>query len=350
MKKVIVLNMVCMALFFASCSSDNSDDTELTNPENVTVYVVGTNTNEQDTGDSELDRALLWVDGELTVLTDGQTNAEAFSVYVSGDDVYVAGYEELGNGISVAKYWKNGVSVDLSDGSRDAVAYDILVDGEDVYVVGEQDSEIPGGRDIATYWVNGISTPLTDGTEFASASSITLSGGEIHIVGAEGSFAKYWVNGTSIDLTDGMDFASANNISIDQGEVYIALRENREINGEDVQVASYWNNNQITVLETNTSFAAAMGILADSNNLYVCGSSQTVGDSLILRLWLNGEILSDSIVGEISSITKLGDDIYYAGFTGIGLSSKATYWKNDEMIILSSGDFSFVRAFAIFVK
>ncbi|WP_298903824.1 hypothetical protein [uncultured Psychroserpens sp.] len=350
MKKTIAWNMVCLTLLLASCSSDNSDDAEMNNPEDSTVYVVGSNANESDTGDSELDRALLWVDEELTVLTNGQTNAEAFSVFVSGDDVYVAGYEELGNGISIAKYWKNGVSVNLSDGTRDAIAYDILVDGEDVYVVGEEDSEIPGGRNIATYWVNGMPTLLTDGTEFAAARALALYEGEIHIVGKEGSIAKYWVNGTSISLTDGTDSAFANDISIDQGEVYIALRENREINNDDIQVASYWNNNQITVLENNTSFAGAFGILADNDNLYVSGSSQAVGDSLILRFWLNGEIISDTIVGEISSIVKHGDDIYYAGFTGISLSSKATYWKNDAMVILPSDDFNYVRAYAIFVK
>ena len=118
----------------------------------------------------------------------------------------------------------------------------------------------------------------------------------------------------------------------------------------DSQIASYWNNQQITVLDINTSFAGAFGILAYNNNLYVGGSSQEVGDSLILRFWLNGEVLSDPIVGEITSITKLADDIYYAGFTGSGLASIPTYWKNDEMVLLPSGDFTFVKAFDIFVK
>ncbi|WP_190810903.1 hypothetical protein [Flagellimonas sp. S3867] len=365
MKKLIVLNMVFTALIFISCSNDGPGDIDMIDDvdmdmsddmpdtEDIDVFVVGSNGNE-DNGSVPL-QALLWVNGELIELTDGQTDAEALSVYVSGTDVYVAGYE-YENGVSIAKYWKNGVGVPITDGSRDAIAYDILVNGDDVYIAGEEDSEIAGGKSVAKYWENGTSTSLTDGSKFATALSLTLSGNDLHVVGYESTgpggvnVAKYWLNGSTVNLTDGTGFGWANDISIDQDKVYIALREDKEINGDDVNIASYWHDGQITVLETNTSFTGAFGILVDNDNIHVCGSSQAINDNLNLRYWLNGEILSDPRIGEASSITKHEDDVYYAGFTGSGSNALATYWKNDEMIVLPNNDFSFVLAYAIFVK
>ena len=61
-----------------------------------------------------------------TSLTNGTNNAGAESVYVSGTDVYVAGYENNGTK-DVAKVWKNGVGTSLTDGSNWAIARSIFV-------------------------------------------------------------------------------------------------------------------------------------------------------------------------------------------------------------------------------
>ena len=45
--------------------------------------------------------------------------------------MYIVGYE--GN---VAKYWKNGVATSLTDGIKSTDATDIFVSGNDVYVAG----------------------------------------------------------------------------------------------------------------------------------------------------------------------------------------------------------------------
>jgi hypothetical protein len=57
-------------------------------------------------------------------------------------DVYVAGLEYSGAGVRVAKYWKNGQAVSLSDSTNDAVAYSIAVSGSDVYVAGLKDGRL----------------------------------------------------------------------------------------------------------------------------------------------------------------------------------------------------------------
>lgn len=59
-------------------------------------------------------------------LTTGQ-DAATHATHVSGNDVYVVGYEENGNGVYDACYWKNGIKTVISDGSSNAFAQDITV-------------------------------------------------------------------------------------------------------------------------------------------------------------------------------------------------------------------------------
>jgi len=59
-------------------------------------------------------------------LTDGTQDAEGVSIFVSGSDVYVAGYE-LNGTKRVAKYWKNGIAVTLTDGTQNAYAHSVFI-------------------------------------------------------------------------------------------------------------------------------------------------------------------------------------------------------------------------------
>ncbi len=89
--------------------------------------------------------------------------------------IYVAGSE--GN---VAKYWKNGVATSLTDGDNPATAKSIFVSGQDVHVVGY---ELNGRNKVAKYWKNGIGTDLTDGTDNVEAHSVFVSGSDVYVVG-----------------------------------------------------------------------------------------------------------------------------------------------------------------------
>lgn len=48
-------------------------------------------------------------------LNDGSKAAIALAITISGNDVYVAGFEDAGGANFVAKYWKNGAPVNLTD-------------------------------------------------------------------------------------------------------------------------------------------------------------------------------------------------------------------------------------------
>lgn len=119
-------------------------------------------------------------DAEQILLTDGEHKSEATSIFVSGNDIYIAGYE-FDNTIGIqhrrAKYWKQAMSspvmqeTTLTDGTYDAYAYSIFVSGDDVYVAGRE-LDGTGGQSVAKYWKNGEPVVLSDGTSYATASSI----------------------------------------------------------------------------------------------------------------------------------------------------------------------------------
>jgi hypothetical protein len=62
-------------------------------------------------------------------LTDGENNARGESIFVLGDDVYVAGYDSIGSdeeGSFLAVLWKNDVRLNLSDGGAWAEALSVF--------------------------------------------------------------------------------------------------------------------------------------------------------------------------------------------------------------------------------
>ena len=124
-------------------------------------------------------------------LTNGNAEAKAVSIFVSGLIVYVAGYE--GN---VAKYWRSGVATDLTDGRQNSSATSMFVSGSDVYICGFE-------GDRAIYWKNGIRIELSNGSQNAGAASIFVSGSDVYCGGWLGRYATYWKNGVPVDVSNG---------------------------------------------------------------------------------------------------------------------------------------------------
>lgn len=98
-----------------------------------------------------MDFPMYWKNKEMVRLSDkyGEVN----QIKTVGNNVYAVGYYNKANSNSTghtACYWKNGVITELED---NAIAYSIFIDGNDIYVagaVGRFDAEYK-----ACYWKNG---------------------------------------------------------------------------------------------------------------------------------------------------------------------------------------------------
>ena len=108
--------------------------------------------------------AIIWKDGVAQHLAGGavKTGASANSVFVSGDDVYVAGsYTSMGNmPMSYCRIWINGENIlpeGMDGGYAESSSHSVYVSGEDVYMVG---SAVPHS---AIFWKNGERNLLTKG-------------------------------------------------------------------------------------------------------------------------------------------------------------------------------------------
>jgi hypothetical protein len=232
------------------------------------VYVAGKDGNS----------AVLWKNGAMQRLSSGSHDAEARSVFVSGKDVYVAGWEDNGQldndedilkaqmGIptsgggstkrkSVATVWKNGTAARLTNGSCAAKAFSIHVLGNDVYVAGEV-FDVNVASMFATLWENGVSTELASGGVLSTARSVFASRHGLYIAGEDSPASRYsiamiatvWENGASqrLSSTGNYAMASANSIFVTaNGDVLVAGSEG---GGGKEDVAVVWRNGEARYL------------------------------------------------------------------------------------------------------
>ncbi|MDL2230744.1 hypothetical protein LJB87_03025, partial [Alistipes sp. OttesenSCG-928-L06] len=110
-----------------------------------------------------------------------------------------------------AKMWKNGVVTNLTDGTTSAFTESIFVDGDDIYVAGRINR-------VATLWKNGVAQALSNETNSA-ALSVLVSQGDVYIAGYEGSYnSVLWKNGEHIPLPDGR---TAKSVFVYDNDVYV---------------------------------------------------------------------------------------------------------------------------------
>jgi hypothetical protein len=296
------------------------------------------------------------------------TDASKVSTYASKIntssrvDVYVAGNEENGSGY-VAKYWKNGQAVSLTDGTTYAAAYSIFVSGNDVYACGNVGYVVDAVTSPqAYYWKNG--NPVILGAGYAR--SIAVSGNDVYVCGYTGNAfngynACYWKNGNitylpentrSDDYWDDYPVSStdskAHSIFISGSDVYIAGQETIVRDGSSAISAVYWKNGNEGYL-IKGSFAgskddAAYSIFVAGNDVYACGALEA-------RYWKNGTSFylpgSSGIITHAQSVFVSGSDVYVAGAqkdgkfyqTYLGQQKRyvAKYWKNGQPVNLTDG-------------
>lgn len=286
-----VLLLLIMALTVISCSK--SDDI----PETIIpdVYVAGYFMNPGF-------HAFLWKNDEATLLNEGGGDESmALDVFVSGKDVYVAGYIKYGN-LRQPTLWKNGTNITLSDNGSVATA--VFVSGKDVYVSG--------------YVINLQDTTYTP---------------------------KLWKNGEEFDLPIEGYLGRANDVFVKGNDVYVCGWSNWDKSHPSnvyVKRAVLWKNGEYNVLSGIARTADATSVYVSENDVYVTGYMQDAySNAFYATLWKNDqtEYLTPKQLGVPVAFGSFvsGNDVYVAGYDDNGSSLQPTLWKNSSAIRLPTG-------------
>jgi hypothetical protein len=280
--------------------------------------------------------AQVWKNGSPIALSDGTKTEIATSLFVSGNDVYVAGAEFNGPN-SNSKYWKNQDAFIIGDSTSQASA--ITVSGSNVFVAG---TGYNANRSftIAEYWKNGIQINLTDGSSDAQATSIAVVGADVYVAGSEAdktnfiSEAKYWKNGVPVTLPGGGSRSVATSICVADTNVYVAGYGDA---GSNATIAKYWKNGVAVNLSDPSDLAFAYSIFVSGHDVYVAGIEAKLPSGLFTALyWKNGNpvILANgtSSGNDARSIYVFGNDVYVLGTW----ASMPTYWVNGNPVQLSA--------------
>ncbi len=260
----------------------------------------------------------LWKNGTAISLTNGIYSAYINSVYISGLDEYVGGYEYLDNGPNyryVAKIWKNGVGNPLSNSINNSSVNSVFVSGSDVYAGGFEEFK-------ATIWKNGVPTILSNALN-SVVKSIFVSGTDVYAAGVENNQAIVWKNGLPTSYTSGPNGNSANSVFVSGSNVYVV--------GIDFPYVVSWVNSVPSILLTGTPpYASANSIFVSGSDVYVAGFEGN-GTHHVAKIWKNGIVtsLTDGTNEAIAnSVYVLGGDVYVAGYENSGITAVAKVWKN----------------------
>ena len=261
------------------------------------VYLVGNKNSE----------AILWENGEEQILPRPTNNQDfdkirivsAVSIYVSNGDVYVAGNSKSDNGIQIsAVVWKNGTvlyAFKTSTGYDSYKSISVFASGDDVYLLGYEQNR-PGSSYVTTYrlWKNN-QKEYSFGSE--SIFSIFVSGMYWYAVGYQNKgnssypnrYATVWKNGVMQDInrmSNGTTSADVWSIYVSGGDTYVAGYEASSSSGDKAVI---WKNGEKQNLSDGTMNEYTTSIYVTSiGNVYVAGYEKSSSHSAA-KIWINGK-------------------------------------------------------------
>ena len=317
--------------------------------------------------------AKLWKNGIAQDLSDGDKQNFALSVFVSGNDVYVAGCENTGNQgykvannlyitTHIAKLWKNGIAQNLCNNkSLFSTASSVFVLNKDVYVAGYEVLQSKKNQDtfnrVARLWKNEKKQNLSH--ENGYANSVFVSGNNVYLAGCGEYFnsstgeiiyyAALWINGLKHNLTSENKRSAAHSVFVSGDDVFVAgieyvppdFSRKKPVlwkNG----IAQYLNCDSICNLMSDFVDGTANSVkVTEDGNVYVTGFVCN-SDRKHAVLWKNGvleQIFDDkgvflngtNIIESYNSLFISEKDVYVPGNNDFC----AVFWKNGAMHTLS---------------
>lgn len=161
----------------------------------------------------------IWINGQPKIISN--LDSRVSSIFIKDNDVYITGKEKNSSGIFEAKYWIYNTLVDTftkidlltSASSTNVEAYSLFLNGTDVYVAG---AERDANTWSAFYWKNGQKIVLSDLTANAFLTGINIDGNDIYAFGNDSNKIKVWKNGVAKNYSDGTNLAFTYSIFINK--------------------------------------------------------------------------------------------------------------------------------------
>lgn len=300
--------------------------TKATAATDVCTYIWGSTT-------ADNSNATLWIDGKPNYWSgsgEGYVSSpvsqpnHAYSLYIAGNDTYIAGYENSATNMQYyerATVWKNG-NILYQEEETNSVLTDILVSGSDVYSVGEMNS-------VPYLWKNGtrISLPRGTYTNSSRAQSLGMSDGNLYIMGYEyheltGSTWKhktfFWKNQELMNIDiDGMGIC----MSVQGDKIYCLFEKDDE--------AYLYKDGEIisTGLSPKTGFAGPhfKTMFVSGEDIYIVGRQNEVA-----KIWKNG------------TVSTLGSENNHCFLTGVYVYEKDVYVVGYDFVYDASNNQSTV--------
>lgn len=355
MKKLVLLAVLATAAFSA-CQKSNNPSPINKVPGGISaksravldtdVYIAGNMRGPgYDFFSNPVDVAGYWKNGVFNAVqaVAGPANASAYTISVSGADVYVGGYDRGGSIKGIPCYWKNGVEVQLPiPAGNTGTVTSMVVNGSDVYAAGYYRTNDANHTNRAAIWKNGVLTTLAFNKESSASTGIALDGTDVYVCGYSSIngviCAIYWKNNVWHPFAGTATPSYASAIAVDANHNYY-------ISGTNSSGACYWKDGNAVTLtgnsytHNNNPNFIANNIATANGFAYVGGASLCVPcNDDVSTYWKNGQPVqfNDSIdLGGISAIQITGSDIYTLSGDIFSQDQLAFYYAKNGKVIKS---------------